>query len=204
MSKITRTYGLKLFFFFLVVVFLSACSAISYDTYYSPVYNEGKKVRTAKQYHEHVFFATGPHDVLSLDIDGLNIDIHSENVKVRVITIGPAIFPVIPAIPLWFYGFDSEKLLTIVLKLSHDTETIKIDCQKVSMNLNGEKIFPVSATPVYSLTQGGKYVLTYDVSGMELDSFDIQINTIDVGQKARSIPTIKFIKAGGWVMDAAP
>ena len=199
--KVNRSISLMPILLLLPIsLLLTACSSISYDTYYSPATNgKGEKIRAAEVGHEHVGFATGPNDTLLLNIEGLKLDISTNDLSSRVVMLGPFVFPVVPAVPFWFKSYDIRDTIELRTKFTHDSKRVFVDYQKIELRLDGKGYFPKSVKHYPS----GVF-LEYDLPSMGPDQFTVHINKAKVGRDTVAIPVISFSKAGGWVMDSAP
>lgn len=183
-----------------IPIFSSACSLISYDTYYSPSSEyAGIATRTADIGHEHVGFATGLNDTLQLEFDGLTLTILSGDMSTRPVLLGPIFLPVIPAIPFWFSEFYESEDIQIIIKLDHANKPLEINYAGIKLHHKGTVYLPDSINH-----WSPEVHLSYLLPSMQIDKFTIHIGQAKITNNDIELPPITFEKAHGWVMDSAP
>lgn len=186
--------------FIAIPIFSSACSLISYDTYYSPSSeNEGIATRTADIGHEHVGFASGKNDKLQLDFHGVTLTIFSGEMSTRPVMLGPILLPIIPAVPFWFSQYYERETLQIRIKLVHNDKPLDINYSGIELHYKGKIYLPDSFKRWPSAV-----FLNYPLPSMQAEKFTVHLERVKIANNYIEFPIITFDKVHGWVMDSAP
>lgn len=188
---------------------MSGCSVLSVDHYFSPSAETSESNREG--FHDHVYFKSGIGDRLTIEKEGISVNVSIYWFDESVISMGPPYLPVVPMFPMnWIFPSNGGYFVTDKMLVDIDIDTSIENRGKLKMspelftiipaNYSGPSIAP-SDVKRFGKKGGDLY---YDIIPTDIDEFSLYIAGIYLDDKLVVFPKIDFNKEKGLVMYMVP
>ncbi len=208
------------FYLSLLLIFILSleCSVTGIEYYFSPS-GEGLKESRQGFIPEFPKPISGPADHINITRENIEIELFVYQYKSKLVSIGPAFFPIIP-LPLgWFNDINfGDGKIKVHFEFKPNGKEIKWNTSKLYIKLDDMKnpIFCDSISTFYrhnlqksseitiSDSSNKSVVAQFNFKTEMIRSFVLYIDGIEIENEKIYFPHVNFIRSKGWVYSMGP